>query len=69
MPFLKPKERVELGKKIRAAREKKKLTQAQVSSKIAQHFFVIGQLERGEPTRLSPAALKKICQFLEVDYE
>lgn len=63
------KEREERGTKIRDARLKLGLTQAQVSSKIGRLVNVIGELERGQVIKINEACLKAICELLNLNWE
>lgn len=60
-----PKELQELGRKIKEAREKKKMTQAQVAEKAGMNTNYYAVIERGE---INPSyeTLKKIADALEI---
>lgn len=60
------KEREELGIKVKKARIAKKLTYAQVSSRIGHHFSLIERLERGEITLINEAMLQELFKVLDI---
>jgi transcriptional regulator with XRE-family HTH domain len=61
------KEREELGIKLKQARISKRLTPAQVSSRIGHHFSLIERLERGEVTLINEAMLQDLFKNLDIE--
>ena len=59
-----PKERMEYGKRVRAAREAKKMLKASVASAMGQPVWMIEKLEIGEPIIWSPNHYKKLESIL-----
>ena len=64
-PYMDTKAREDLGKKLKAAREKTGLTQAQVAEKAETHVNYYARIERGEenPTY---EILRKILKVLNI---
>ncbi|MBI2599431.1 helix-turn-helix transcriptional regulator [Candidatus Daviesbacteria bacterium] len=60
-----PKDLKNLGRKIKEAREKKKMTQAQVAEKAGMNTNYYAVIERGE---INPSyeTLKKIAEALDI---
>ena len=59
-----PKERMEYGKKIRKAREEKKMLKSSVASKMGQPTWIIEKLEIGEAVIWTPNHYKKLEDIL-----
>ena len=55
----------ELGRRIRAERTAKKMTQEELAERAGLHPTYIGQVERGEKT---VASLEKIVEGLEISF-
>lgn len=66
MPLLTTAEKEEFGIKVRDARKNLKITQGQLATRIAQPVAVISNLEIGLDARLNKAALKELCQILQI---
>lgn len=64
--MLTPKSREEFGKKVRKAREAKKLSPYVLATKLGHPNSVIGNLERGHFGNLNPAMLQKLCEILNI---
>ncbi len=60
------KQRNELGIKIRKCREKKKLTQAQLASKLGQPYALIGRIERGQFIDCNRNMMDKLLEILDI---
>ena len=58
-------DRVQLGKRIRELRSKKKLTQEKLAERAGLHWKYLGEVERGIPT-ISMENLNKIASALDV---
>ena len=54
-----------IGKKIRLARKKNKLTQEEVAEKVGVHISTLGRIERGE-SNPPIQTINKIAQALKV---
>ena len=57
----------ELGRRIRAERTAKKMTQEELAERAGLHPTYIGQVERGEKS-LTVASLEKIVEVLEISF-
>ena len=57
----------ELGRRIRAERTAKKMTQEELAERAGLHPTYIGQVERGEMS-LTVASLEKIVEGLEISF-
>lgn len=57
----------ELGRRIRAERTAKKMTQEELAERAGLHPTYIGQVERGEKN-LTVASLEKIVEGLEISF-
>lgn len=57
----------ELGRRIRAERTAKKMTQEELAERAGLHPTYIGQVERGEKS-LTVASLEKIVEGLEISF-
>lgn len=60
---------MEIGTKIRLLREKNRMSQAELASKIGVGQTTLGLIESGETKKIDFLLIDKVCKLFNIDFE